>query len=221
MRRIDELTDMEIYLLTDDEVDKLCDLECMANGVRFNIPYPEEAKSRMVRAVPSGKYYYIEPFGIATTDRDKAEELVEAIEELKDIYMTEYDFDLSDYVLRKKDYLVRIIEKDMYSDAVRKKLADERAKERSEEYRKALDEYTENRKKEVKIKDSVMERVYKIKQKMSEWMEIRRQLNEEYVPLVNGDREKAMTFLKKAYDVTDEMEAFINSNIDSNDAQLV
>lgn len=211
MKRLSELTDLEVYSLTKEEEDMVVKIECMERGVKFGMRIPEQA-SRVKIAAPEIKCYKIHPFDIAVMDIDDARDIVEVIANSGDVRIMEYDYALSDFIAKKKVDKVMIKEAYMFKDSEVERMKAAMDKEIDEDYAKVVNEYKENRKIELDVTQEVLKEIYERQKKMRGFVEIKDIFYKEYLPLADGDMDKAMAFLKKAHNVSEELETFINTN---------
>lgn len=209
MKRLSELTDLEVYNLTEEEEDMVVKIECMERGVKFGMKMPEPADYIKI-AVPEVKCYKIHPFDIAVMDIEDAKAIADAIADSDDVRIMEYDYSISDLTAKKKVDKVTIKEAYVFKDSTIERLKAAMDKTLDEDYAKAVDEYKKNKNIELGVTQEVLKEIHERQKKMRRFVEIRDIFYKEYLPLVDGDMDKAMAFLKKAYDVSEELETFIN-----------
>lgn len=211
MKRLSELTDMEVYNLTKEEEDMVVKIECMERGVKFGMKIPEPADYIKIM-VPEVKCYKIHPFDIAVMDIEDAKAIADAIADSDDVRIMEYDYSISDITAKKKVDKVMIKEAYVFKDSEVEWLKAAMNKTLDEDYAKAVNEYKKNKNIEFGVTQEVLKEIYERQKKMRRFVEIKDIFYKEYLPLADGDMDKAMAFLKKAHDVSEELEAFININ---------
>ena len=107
MKTINEMTDQEIYDLTDEQVEKLIVTRCVEEGVRF-IDEPPIMKTYDYKPIsPSHFFYYLEGLSIAVLDQNDAIKIAKLLSEF-DLYRTSYDFVVSNEELCGKLDIINI-----------------------------------------------------------------------------------------------------------------
>ena len=105
MKTINEMTDQEIYDLTDEQVENLIVIRCAEEGVRF-MDEPPVMKTYGYKSIsPSHFFYYLEDLNIAVLDQDDAIKIAKFLSKF-DLYKTTYDFTISnDKIYNKLDII--------------------------------------------------------------------------------------------------------------------
>ena len=94
MKTINEMTDQEIYDLTDEQIDRLIITRCAKEGVRF-VDEPPVMKTYDYKPIsPSNFFYLLEGLSIAVFNQDDAIKIAKFLSKF-DLYKTTYDFTIS------------------------------------------------------------------------------------------------------------------------------
>lgn len=210
MKRLAEMTSKEVYELKSEDVKKELQMRLIENGLPIDIL---DRKCEELKLKEPGKEEYayeITPFGIHFDSQEKAKEVVDLIRK-NGGYETSWDYlDTKFYRqvhTRKEDCspieirMVRICDK-------------KEVKKIKKENESILDEYNK-----LKTSDEDIEKANSIKDEID--LEIMRRANkyknnmrlydvfEEYVDLVDGDKEKAIKLMEVSYSFNDETEKYI------------
>lgn len=149
MKTINEMTDQEIYDLTDEQVEKLIVTRCAEEGVRF-IDEPPVMKTYGYKSIsPSHFFYYLEGLNIAVLDQNDAIKIAKLLSEF-DLYSTRYDFTISNEELCSRLDIINIRHVPMFDtkDKEAYKSVKDKNNEIEEEYKDQVNEYKENVKKD-------------------------------------------------------------------------
>lgn len=207
MKTINEMTDQEIYDLTDEQVEKLIAIKCAEEGVRF-IDEPPIVKTSDYKPIsPSHFSYYLEGLNIAVLDQNDAIKIAKFLSEF-DLYKTRYDFVVSNEKLYGKLDIINIRHIPMFDTK-----DEETYKSIKKEYKDQVDKHKENTKKMDEIRAEIWSKVIDVRRKIDHMNHLRTLFMKEYLPLVDHDTNTAMTFFKKAYDVDDDTERYIREGI--------
>lgn len=214
MKTINEMTDQEIYDLTDEQVEKLVVIRCAEEGVRF-MDEPPVMKTYGYKSIsPSHFFYYLEELGIAVLDQDDAIKIAKFLSDF-DLYRTRYDFTVSNEKLYSKLDIINIKHTPMFDtkeEEAYKSIKDKNDKI-EKEYKDQVDKYEENTKKMNEIRAEIWSKVIDVRRKIDHMNHLKVLFVKEYLPLVDHDTDKAMIFFKKAYDVDDDTERYIREGI--------
>lgn len=214
MKTINEMTDQEIYDLTDEQVEKLIAIRCAEEGVRF-MDEPPVMKTYGYKSIsPSHFFYYLEELNIAVLDQDDAIKIAKFLSDF-DLYRTRYDFTVSNEKLYSKLDIINIKHTPMFDtkdEETYKSIKDKNDKI-EEEYKDQVDKYKENTKKMSEIRAEIWSKVIDVRRKIDHMNHLKVLFVKEYLPLVDHDTDKAMIFFKKAYDVDDDTERYIREGI--------
>lgn len=214
MKTIDKMTDQEIYDLTDEQVEKLIVTRCAEEGVRFTDEPPVMKTYGYKSISPSHFFYYLEGLNIAVLDQDDAIKIAKFLSDF-DLYMTIYDFTVSNEKLYSKLDIINIKHTPMFDtkdEETYKSIKDKNDKI-GEEYKDQVNKYKENTKKMSKIRAEIWSKVIDVRRKIDHMNHLKVLFVKGYLPLVDHDTDKAMIFFKKAYDVDDDTERYIREGI--------
>lgn len=219
MKQITELTEKEILALTESELQTMVKLQMAEKGVKI-LSIPLEPKYEEVPK-PTEELHTVSGFTYSFKDVADANKLSSAIRDVAQNCLN-YDYNYkigSDFKFIKslenysKDHLGSITPVKCYSKEVYNEVVEigQRNQALKEEYSALLDEYNKAHSESQEIKDEIYGRYYDVQKKYYD-MGIIKARYEEYLSLADGDVTMAMKFLKKAYSVDEETEAFITTN---------
>lgn len=214
MKTINEMTDQEIYDLTDEQIDRLIITRCAKEGVRF-VNEPPVMKTYGYKSIsPSHFFYCLEGLNIAVLDQNDAIKIAKLLSEF-DLYRTRYDFTVSNEKLYSKLDIINIKHTPMFDtkDEETYKSIKDKNDEIEKEYKNQVDKYKENTKKMCEIRAKIWSKVIDVRRKIDHMNHLKVLFVKEYLPLVDHDTNTAMTFFKKAYDVDDDTERYIREGI--------
>lgn len=214
MKTINEMTDQEIYDLTDEQIDRLIITRCAKEGVRF-VDEPPVMKTYGYKSIsPSHFFYCLEGLNIAVLDQNDAIKIAKLLSEF-DLYRTRYDFTVSNEKLYSKLDIINIKHTPMFDtkDEETYKSIKDKNDEIEKEYKNQVDKYKENTKKMCEIRAKIWSKVIDVRRKIDHMNHLKVLFVKEYLPLVDHDTNTAMTFFKKAYDVDDDTERYIREGI--------
>lgn len=203
MKTINEMTDQEIYDLTDEQIDRLIITRCAKEGVRF-VDEPPVMKTYDYKPIsPSNFFYLLEGLSIAVFNQDDAIKIAKFLSKF-DLYKTTYDFTISnDKIYNKLDT----------KDEESYKSIKDKNNKIEEEYKDQVDKYKKDIKRMSEIHAEIWSKVIDVRNKIDHMNHLRFLFAKEYLPLVDHDTNTAMTFFKKAYDVDDDTERYIREGI--------
>lgn len=212
MKTINEMTDQEIYDLTDEQVEKLIVIKYAEEGVRF-IDEPPIMKTYDYKPIsPSHFFYYLEGLNIAVLDQNDAIKIAKFLSEF-DLYKTRYDFVVSNEKLYGKLDIIDIRHIPMFDTKDEETYKSIKNNEIEKEYKDQVDKYNENTKKMDEIRAEIWSKVIDVRRKIDHMNHLRTLFMKEYLPLMDHDTNTVMTFFKKAYDVDDDTERYIREGI--------
>ena len=198
MKTINEMTDQEIYDLTDEQIDRLIITRCAKEGVRF-VDEPPVMKTYDYKPIsPSNFFYLLEGLSIAVFNQDDAIKIAKFLSKF-DLYKTTYDFTISNEKIYNKLDIINIKHIPMFDTK------DE------ESYKSIKDKKDIKRMSEIHAE--IWSKVIDVRNKIDHMNHLRFLFVKEYLPLVDHDTNTAMTFFKKAYDVDDDTERYIREGI--------
>lgn len=210
MKRLAEMTSKEVYELKNEDVKKELQMRLIENGLPIDILDRRCEELKFKEPEKEEYAYEITPFGIHFDSQEKAKEVADLIRG-NGGYETSWDYlDTKFYRqvhTRKEDCspieirMVRICDK-------------KEVKKIKKENESILDEYNK-----LKTSDEDIEKANNIKDEID--LEIMRRANkyknnmklydvfEEYVDLVDGDKEKAIKLMEVSYSFNDETKEYI------------
>lgn len=107
MKTINEMTDQEIYDLTDEQIDRLIITRCAKEGVRF-VDEPPAMKTYNYKPIsPSNFFYLLEGLSIAVFNQDDAIKIAKFLSKF-DLYKTTYDFTIFNEKIYNKLNIINI-----------------------------------------------------------------------------------------------------------------
>jgi len=225
MKKINELTELEIYALKDEQIETMVKLAKAEAGIKF-IPCPrppdylkEEEKDTVV--------YSCEIF------EDRL--VFQSIEELNAVLgiirksttkgCLQYDWDKlgNDYkwfesgLKKKYSYAEDPLETNSQScfslDVYTKTVDTARHnKKLKEAYEKDLKEYEDSLQDNKGIEDEIKDRVQEVRDKFWSMQNLARKFKYDYLPIAENNETVAMGFLDKAYSLTDEQKEYVLAN---------
>lgn len=214
MRRIEDMTDQEIYDLADEQVERMVTMRCAEEGVRFVDEPPVMETCDYKPITPSGFFYYLKELGIAVFDQGDAIKIAEFLSGF-DLYKTRYDFTISKNELHDRLGMIDIEHVPMFD--TRDKEVCKSIKEENDRLRKEYEDRLDRYKKDVdrmnEIHSGIWGKVFGVRRKIDRMNNLKAVFVREYLPLVDHDTDKAMVFFKKAYDVDDDTEVYIRKGI--------
>lgn len=214
MKTINEMTDQEIYDLTDEQIDRLIITRCAKEGVRF-VDEPPVMKTYDYKPIsPSNFFYLLERLSIAVFNQDDAIKIAKFLSKF-DLYKTTYDFTISNEKIYNKLDIINIKHTPMFDtkDEETYKYIKDKNDKIEAEYKDQLERYERNMKKMSKIRAEIWDKVADIRHRIDNMNYLRSLFAWEYLPLVDNDTDKAMIFFKKDYGVDDDTERYIREGI--------
>lgn len=214
MKRIDSMSDQEIYSLTNEEVDRLIRIRYAEEGIKF-LEEPPVLKLKEKKSLSFEKYAYVlGDLDVAVMSQDDAINISKYLSQF-DIYKTRYDYTLSQDTVSRKINIFSVKHIPVFDV---KSLEDYKAIEADNmeirnEHEKKIEEYKKNLNAMQKIHSEVWRKVNDVRTRLDEWNRLRKIFTEEYLPLVDGDTNKAMAFFKKAYGDNEDMIRYIMEGI--------
>jgi len=225
MKKINELTELEVYALTDEQIETMVKLAKAEAGVKF-IPNPrqpdylkEEEKDLVV--------YGCEIF------EDRL--VFKSIEELNEVLALirksitkgclQYDWNKlgNEYkwfesgLKKKYSYSgdpLEVSSSSCFSVETYTKTSDvaRHNKKLKESYEKELEEYEASLQDCKGIEDEIKDRVQEVKDKFWSLQNLARKFRYDYLPIAENNETVAMGFLDKAYSLTDEQKDYVINN---------
>jgi hypothetical protein len=211
MKNISELTDEEILQLTDADLELMVKFQMAKEGYKI-LPQPE-APIYEELPKPNITGYKVRGCEFIFTDINIANHISSELINVAD-YAFEYKYRPSNYdkALIKKVPDLGSISSELYYDLEAFDLIENKAKlnkKIKDNYESELNDYNEAYEQSSQIRDEIWNKYYEVINKYQDFKKLKNLYNE-YLLLSNSDKKIAMSFLKKAYNVSDEAETFIN-----------
>ncbi len=206
MKRFIELSELEIKDLTDEQVKQFVKYEFAENGIKFL----EKPKDPGYHKCPVEEITHYVIGNFRFKNRDEADEVSSILKSCKSL--VDYTWDYSKKIEKPlNDQRISISEDSVISlnDADSVKCIDELNKDLRHKYEVLIEEYNLNEEKAEPIRDEIYSKVRSVKEKYSYLDRLTSIFESEYIPLADGDIEKAMAFFKKAYSINEEAEEYI------------
>lgn len=221
MKTIDEMTEQEILALTDEQVEKMKKLVLAENGVQF----PEKPKHVELFDIEDEDMavYNIPLLGdMCFANRDEAERVLQLLSECGSLGFIENDYQAqADYFRheKKRKYCayneneLSITTKRAYSIELYNKIKDfsKQNKKMQEQLEKDLQAYNKAMERNIELTSGIEDRIREVRSKYRRLDGFKRKFDEEYLPLADGDRDMAIRFMAKAYNLTDEEKEYVLS----------
>ncbi len=225
MKKITELTEQEIYALTDEQIDTMVKLNKAENGVKF-IPQPRQP-DYLTENEKDCTVYGCEIF------EDRL--VFQSIEELNTVLALirksttkgrlEYDWNKlgNDYkwfesgLKKKYSYSgdpLEVNTQSCFSLETYTKTVDvaRHNKTLKETYSKEIKEYKDSLKDNKWIEDEIWDKVRAVRDKFWTMQNLARKFKYDYLPIAENNETVAMGFLDKAYSLTEEQKEYIMAN---------
>ena len=219
MKNWKDLTDEELANLTDEEISKYEKFICAENGIKLLkepiMPVPDFDETKDL------EIFRVNGFGgyVCFTDINEAKALVDYLKKFNTIGTTNYYNNIR-YFERgpEKNYDGKPVDISISSEMICTKDRAIKIDTESKGYKKVKAKYDTDFKEyneAVKAQMAAIKEFRDIYYKAVDIIENRRRLcriyYNDYLPLAEGNKEMAMSFLKKAYPLTEEDENYINN----------
>ena len=222
MKKITELTEEQINVLTNEEIHLMIKLKKAEEGVKF-LECPESPKYHSIPE-PEMTVYSCEFFGdkLAVSTIDELNALIDLLKTFGK-YKIDYNYNKSEsdqkYATSELDKpyhgdwstpkINKVYSKETY-DKIVSLLAENKAMKAK--YEKEYGEYKKYIDSSKWIADEIYERVNEVKTKFRELNEYCRRFKVDYLPLANDNTEIALKFLEKAYNLTTQQLLYVSEN---------
>lgn len=221
MKDWDKLTYEELNDLSDEQIEVYKKLLYAQNGIRF----PEEPKEIDTVNIPKNKtVYLIEHLGtsysgISFGSLEEAKKVVDVLKTCKSLGHIEHKTDKYFELGTPKDYYGKPVDFNITTEEVYSKEKYLEVQQTLNTYKKLREQYIKDKEEYNEICSKAIEVTQKFIDKLEEARELichRKNLSDryylDYLPLTDGNSKIAMNFLKKAYTVSEEDEAYINKH---------
>lgn len=223
MKKINELTELEIFNLSDSDIELMIKLKKAEEGIKF-IPKPK-APSLFEVKEQDMLVYSCSLLGDQLTFESVEEmnTVLNAIKETKSKFRIDYNYNKSDsskkFATRelKQPYgsewhtttSQRVYSVELYNEVIdllfqNKKLTDQ--------FEKELKEYESLLNDAKWIEDEINEIVMEVKEKFWKLESFCKKMKFDYLPLANDNEEIAMAFMDKAYSLSQEQKEYVLLN---------
>ena len=216
MKKINELTKKEIIELTDDDLQKMVNLELAENGIPF-LDKPKEPEYEPIE-LPEKILYSFPEFNLYSIDESIMNEIVLIIENNRDKLRKidyKYGHDRYDYEMRKlktnsydsNEIAFKVTSKTVYSEEQALKIKDiaKRNEERKKEHEELLGKWEEIQEQINEIKGKIYDTYYEVIEQQR-IINTHKERFAEYILIAGGNKKSALDFYRKAYTITDEIE---------------
>ncbi len=222
LKKIENYTNEELLLLTDQEVDLIIKLHLADAGIKFPVK-PEEPT---YFAVPEADttVYRVTGADVLFSDKAVAEEVAKVMREhISSLYITEYfngDYEHQTLKSAQNSYNfnegIQVVVVRHYSKELLKEISDNLAqnKQLKKDYEAARAEYDSA----YKDGSEIMEEVRSVVRNAKEAQREKQRLLEhykEYLELAANNKDIAWNFMKKAYSVSQDQEDYINAYVNN------
>lgn len=220
MKKFNELTIEEIANLTEEQIEQYEKLLCAENGIKI-LDKPEEPTSD-VDETKNLEIFKVNGFGgyLYFTDMDEAKTVMNCLKSLNTIGTTKYFADRKYFeVGPEKDYNNKPVDISISSEmvytkdkAVEIETALKGYKEAKKQYDTDLKEYNEA----YEAKEAAIKEFKDLYEEACHIMHYRQTLTrifyKDYLPIAEGNEQIAIDFLRKAYTVNEDDEAYVKSH---------
>lgn len=218
MKNITELSEQEILKLTNEELELMVKLAMAQQGYKI-IPMPEMPVYEPIPQ-PNITGYSVKGCDFIFTDIAEAQKVSALIKEIlpaahkSNYHSSNYDYkvltknDGQDYTFKNGGEITsnEYFSREVFNTIDSAILSNKNAKS---EYENLLKEYNESYNASAEIRDSIYAEYNRVTSKYNNFNRLKNHYAE-YLLLSGGDKIIAMNFLKKAYEVDEEAELFIN-----------
>lgn len=223
MKKITEMTEQEIFALSEEDVQKMIKLRMMEEGIRI---MDKPKVPELFEIEPANIQYYSIPLleGFAFTDIEEATMVAKTLKNAKSLRKVDYDWSKlgSNYkYLKKSDrykfngesdfdiisswaYSYELYSK-IYGFAAQNKAMELQAEKDKQEYNEQLSEVTE-------LIQNIEGRVREVHVKYDRLNRLTSKFACDYYPLSDNNEDMAIKFMGKAYSLTDEEKGYILDN---------
>jgi len=213
MKKLNEMSELEINNLTKEQVEKLIKLAKLENGIKL-LEYPktplyEECEKPNVQTYKNPFFY-----SFNFTDKKELEEFNNFICNCKSVCRVDYNGN-SNYKFTKSISIEDKTESEMVYDSETYRNIVEKIKSNSilkKQYDSLLSEYKENQSLSEDIVSEITTKVYDIKNKYYKLNNYCSLFKNDYMPLSENKEKTAIAFFEKAYDLSETDKLYILEN---------
>lgn len=210
MKDYKELTTEELNALTEEQIRTYENLILAENGIILNLVMPEKPEKEVIKKFLT--VFKIKGFsdGIAFIKYDDALKLLNVLKEIRFGKMDYKDWS-TPFFSENLNKELTINSEIVYNEETAN-IACEMNKQYEEaqrKYNEAIDDYTSEKTRQEDALKDFRKAVYNARSIMHNRERLKGIFEWEYLPLTENNKEMAMKFLKKAYTVSEEDEAYI------------
>ena len=222
MKKINEMTEQEIFALSDEDVQKMIKLRMMEEGIKL---MDKPKVPELFEIEPADIQYFSIPLldGFAFTDFEEATKVAEMLKSAKSLRKVDWDYKLGTdykYLEKRERYKFNgnsdfdILSSWAYSIELYAKISNfatqnEAMKEQAEKDQK---EYEAQLAESAELVQEIAGRVREVRNKYERLETLSYKFAADYYPLSDNDEDMAMKFMAKAYTLNEEEQSFIRSN---------
>jgi len=219
MKKFEELTDKEIYDLSDEQVKTYQKIELAENGIVFPVKPTEPKLEDELK--PDIVIYAIPLINsrVAFTTKEDADRVLEALQQSPSAGLSdEYGIQRFSHGFGK-DYngqnrMLAVEPKEAYSSSEyeRNRAIRDNNNRLTSAYKEASKKYDEQMEKVKEQLKGINEKIAVARENIRNKMRLTHIFVNDYMPIAENDIETAMRFLKLAYHISDSDEAYIREN---------
>ena len=220
MKKINEMTEQEILVLSEKDIQNMIKFRMMEEGIKV-IDKPK--KPELFEIEPADQKVYVIPVlnGYAFTDFAEAQKVADALREAKSFRKVDYDWNKlgSNFkYLEKKDRYTynnegdfSISEISVYSSKLYANIVDFAAQNKAmqKQVEKDMAEYDNAYAAASDITLEIRSRISEVREKHERLERLMHSFANDYYPLSGNNEEMAMKFMSKAFTLTDDEEKYI------------
>lgn len=214
MKKWTELSEEELYTLTEEEIKNYENIICAENGVPI-ISKPKEPTEKF----PSKDIEVFRIRGVETnlllTSLDEANQLLSLLKSFKTLGVSNYVNGIVYYCNgTQRDYRNEPMDITMSSEQMlnSEKIMDYlKVKTLYENYDEELNKYNEINFRKTEVTEDFHKELSKARESMDRKIEYLRIFNETYLPIAEGNKDVAIKFMKAAYHISENDETYILS----------
>jgi hypothetical protein len=221
MKKFEELTEKELLNLTEGEISFYIKLKMAEEGVKF-LKEIEEPKYEEIPPYDSKAYVVgVLMDAVVFNNIKDAETVADTLRKIK-MHRLRTDYNSGDYIKYKEEvdkpaydwdfFDIRVI--DSYSPELYKEVKKliKYNKELEKNYKNEFEKYQEEIRKRQIIENSILDKISEVKEKYDKLDNYASIFYNEYLPLAENNKDLAMKFMKKAYNLTKDEEEYIFKN---------
>lgn len=223
MKKITEMTEQEILVLTEGDVLKMIKLRMMEEGIKI---MDKPKAPELFEIEPADIQVFTLPIleGFAFLDIEEVKKVAEVLQGAKSLRKIDCDWNIlgSDYkfLIKKERYTYKgesdfdIQSSWLYSNELYAKISDFAVQNKAmkKQAEKDKKEYDSQMQEAAGIVTEIRERVIEVQNKYSRFKNLTEKFAYDYYPLSDKNEDMAIKFMEKAYSLTDEGKEYILLN---------